>query len=114
MSKELEVMNWYQFNWNEMHDLTSYKLSDDELKSLADYMTKTLIEQITYPTAGEVCKALSEYLKTPVEYNETFGFIANERVIIYKYLNNVLSFNTNYRPEIHTLIGRFYEGLEHV
>lgn len=64
------------------------------------------------PTAEEVCKALSEYLKTPVEYNETFGFIANERVIIYKYLNNVLSFNTNYRPEIHTLIGRFYEGVE--
>lgn len=65
-----------------------------------------------YPTSDEVCKALSEYLKTPVEYNETLGFIANKRVIIYKYLNNVLSFSNNYQPEIHTLIGRFYEGLE--
>lgn len=80
----------------------------ETIRKTADELDRLL----TPPTADEVCEALSEYLKTPVEYNETFGFIANERVIIYKYLNNVLSFSANYQPKIHTLIGRFYEGLK--
>ena len=69
------------------------------------------VEKVVPPTEEEVCKALSEYLKEKVTYSKQFGFVSNNRVIICLYPGNVLHFANSYPAHIHSIVGRFYEGV---
>ena len=69
-------------------------------------------QALTPPTADEVSKALSEYLKCEVRYDDE-TFIANriEHIIVYK--SNMLKglkFEYVLPPHLITMIGQFYEA----
>ena len=68
-----------------------------------EYIKKAL----TPPTADEVCKALSEYLKRNVYYEDGMFKVHSD---VY---GEIVDLNT-LPPHLITLIGRFYEGLEKV
>jgi len=95
-----------------------------EIYFLLREQIKELEELKRYPTADEVCEALSEWIKKNVEealssvrYDEKSFYYFNE----YDYEENIVqkTFDENIAFGIHdlpprliTLIGRFYEGLE--
>ena len=68
----------------------------------------------TPPTAEEVCKALSEYLKLPVEYNKDIGMFSQleNTGITVKYCVPRLVDVTWLPPRLITMIGQFYEKME--
>jgi len=110
MSKELKALKRI------VSEISNYKLhgiGDDNWLGIQDVIKDVAIleKALTPPTADEVCEVLSDYLKDKVTYDDKFGFICNEKVIISLYPNNVLSFNNNYPAHIHNIVGRFYEGV---
>lgn len=82
-----------------------------------------------YPTADEVCEALKKWIEEQnkygimfisVEYNqETKTFWINKTYGEFHYLARLDGIgqldlgNNHYPPHLITLIGRFYEGIEH-
>lgn len=91
-----------------------------EYKALKQTLTE-LEELKRYPTADEVCVALSEFSKISVYYEYGNFLYRKERfynqpfLVATKYKSGLIEMTKNVLPpHIITLIGRFYEGLEKV
>ena len=107
--KELEALKRLRNGYDDKY----YKqfTSSAEMQDI-DY--NIVLKALTPPTQEEVCKALSEYLKEEVIYNERWGFMTKNsmRVIICKWHNGKIKFNDDYHVHIYELIGRFYQGVK--
>lgn len=98
---------------------------EETIRKTTDELERTLTELEAlkrYPTADEVCKALSEYYNEEVLYDErrqAFHFKNSWYIVTFDngYIqfahHDYWKFDTK-KPSLITLIGRFYEGLEHV
>lgn len=70
-----------------------------------------------YPTVDEVCEALSVQLKTSIKIGKnkhgiTFNYVNTGRTFIS--LNyNLINITIQLPPHLITMIGRFYEGVNH-
>ena len=104
--------------WDLVHE--KYPSNDEEIQ-LVRYAIKRAIdsEQVLteleelkrYPTADEVCEALSKYWGNQVQYDERhclFEMYVGDNT--WKPIE-LLRMRTN-KPSLITLIGRFYEGIE--
>ncbi len=83
-----------------------------------DTQIETITKALTPPTADEVCKALSEQLKEKVSYGvkEFYYKIENTECVMFvieTYGDGLWSINSYLPPHLITLIGRFYQGVEH-
>ena len=80
---------------------------------------KQLKNELTPPTADEVCKVLSEYYDEDIIYTKNKyknGFHLKNSLYIVKFENNNIEFvnkeyfNHKYPPYLIEMLGRFYEG----
>ena len=111
MSKELEALEKI---WQKLVD----KAPIDELQPyIKNY--KELEKALTPPTKEEICKALSDFLKIEVVFEDgyllyhwNFNGVAGLACIVkYDYwLGFVIFYEWNLPPHIITMIGRFYES----
>jgi len=117
-SKEaLEKLSTKQVAIELFNIVSNGKYDTNDLVPYFDRIDKALteLEEIKrYPTADEVCEALSEYFAKETIYDKQFkefrkGFrvVANPRENIYNEYDLL-----GLPPHLITLIGRFYEGLE--
>ena len=110
MSKALEALRNIQANtyYVDKHGNEQHVYPPDDAQF--ELIRKTL----TPPTADEVCEALSEYLGEIIIFNS--GSFMNERgtaeVCAIGGLG-LVHFNKHLPPHLVTLIGRFYEGVQH-
>lgn len=123
MNKELEAL-WYFIN-RKSETLPDIEISDteDNKQFMIIQNALTELEELKrYPTAEEVCEALSEHEKRNVIYSDKtheFYYLEYEgKVGEYKqfitetYGDGLWSLGVYIPPHIITLIGRFYEGVE--
>jgi len=99
--KELEALEYfYTISQCGSHP----ELVEDAYRILKDYLTP--------PTADEVCKALSDYLRVDVRYDVLAKefYVFSDSTHITKF--GIYGYQIKYYllPHLITLIGRFYEG----
>ena len=85
------------------------------LKSDVEQALTELEELKRYPTAEEVCEALSERFDSDVIFDgEAFvlNHADNSIAYCYKSLGDTIKINYALPPSLITLIGRFYQSLE--
>jgi len=131
MSKELEAFMKYCPiipSENNFKYWSDYQIALKKYERELQTFTKTfelLKKALTPPTANEVCKALSEWLKEELPtlwnykvYHDNGGFhyYNNEDyeiyLVDYDEVFERIFFPRYLPPHLITLIGRFYEGLE--
>ena len=93
---------------------------DDKTEEAYQRLLKSLteLEELKrYPTSDEVCKALSEYLKEPIKYDDVI------QIFYSVYEDEIETYARYYKgreelqvvnilpPHLITLIGKFYEGV---
>ena len=82
-------------------------------ETIVDQALDELEELKRYPTADEVCKALSEYYHYEVEYSKKDMTFESELSWYACFKDGIIDFGGDkLPPHLVTLIGRFYEGLE--
>ena len=118
MSKELEAFDrvWEDCSKLDLDYVSKHNLMDD---------LREIKKALTPPTADEVCEALSEYLQRKVNiYSDNTFYYTEQRQIGecdeiicgYGWENehHTIAFEIDLPPNLITLIGRFYEGVEKV
>ncbi|MDY0278385.1 MAG: hypothetical protein RBQ97_09925 [Acholeplasma sp.] len=111
MNKELEALKL---------DLEEFKLSKTTEFILLRFDREealNMLKALTPPTVDEVCKALSDFLREEISYdNKQFHYIIkNTQCLMFvteTYDNNTFSLGVYLPPHLITMIGRFYEGVE--
>jgi hypothetical protein len=89
-----------------------YLQYDTEIDIVEQALTE-LEELKRYPTADEVCEALSEYYHYEVEYSKRDMTFESELSWYACFKDGVIDFGGDkLPPHLITLIGRFYEGVE--
>ena len=122
MSKELEILKNRNEKLKLNHFIGNRKIADEEIKDITiaiDDVIKELEKALTPPTKEEICKALSDFLKREVVFEDgcflyhwNFNGVAGLACIVkYDYwLGFVIFYEWNLPPHIITMIGRFYES----
>jgi len=119
--KELEALEKIKYYEPVVCHYENYKDApmDDEQKETYELLRKAL----TPPTKEEVCKALSEYLDREVKINNDKSFYYTEEKQYYGECDEIIcgfswnddirtiSFEFDLPPNLITLTGKFYEGL---
>ena len=105
-SMESEILDYIQLQRKREEYTSILQMRYDLLKSELEALKKP-------PTVDEVCKALSELLDDNVIlFYGDFVATKTNRVVVCKFDNNEILTEISLPPNLITLIGRFYEGLE--
>lgn len=119
MSKELEIIKNRNEKIKSNHMIGNRRIANEELKECSIAIENAILEieeSLTPPTEEEVCKALSEYLKRTVVYDDVLNMFVEVKGgrargrIIARLRVNKINIPHDLPPRLITMIGRFYEG----
>lgn len=124
MSEELEALQQIKASHFQAH-IESKNIADFDIW-FEDYYN-LLLKALTPPTADEVCKALSKWVKGNIPdiwnykvYYDTGGFHYynncdfEEYLVEYERIDKAITLSVFLPPHLVEMIGKFYESLEEI